>query len=340
MRRLFKITANLDDNLGVDFNAIVDVPAHLKGFMAFDKNHKDYFINSEEKRIVTGVMISADTEIYRKSQKEGEHYVYFPAETIDILRKKFFRNGYNNNLNEMHEMRKQITPDGAYLIDSYVIDSTNPYFPNAPEAFKSQRLNDGTWIGNYYIESDELWSKIKDGTFNGFSVEGYFEKVEIKTNIKMKNKNRFLSLIGFTSDEDKQTFANATTADGVVVMYEGELAEGVLVTLEDGTPAPEGEHQLTLEDETVVVINLDAEGLVTSIEAVEAEATDEEMTLEIAEAMKAMSKETIKAIEKMMDERFAKIENRFKAIEKGEKFQHTGKKAGVEGVKKNWKTIK
>ena len=337
-RKLYKIVANLEDDLGVDFNSVVDVPAHLKGFMAFSKDQKDYFINSEEKRIVTGVMISADTEIYRMSKSEGEHYVYFPAETIDILRKKFFRNGYNNNLNEMHEMRKKISPDGAFLIDSYVIDSKNPHFPNAPEAFESQKLKDGTWIGNYYIEDDALWKKIKDGTFNGFSVEGYFEKVEIKTKTKMKNKNRFLSLIGFTSDEDKQTFANATTADGTVVMYDGELAEGVVVTLEDGTPAPEGEHQLTLEDETVVVVNLDATGAVTSIEAVEAEA-EEDMNVEIAEAMKAMSKETIKAVEAMMDDRFAKIEDRFKAMEKGEKFQHTGKKTGVEGAKKNWKTI-
>ena len=337
-RKLYKIVANLEDDLGVDFNSVVDVPAHLKGFMAFSKDQKDYFINSEEKRIVTGVMISADTEIYRMSKSEGEHYVFFPADTIDILRKKFFRNGYNNNLNEMHEMRKKISPDGAFLIDSYIIDSKNPHFPNAPEAFEAQKLKDGTWIGNYYIEDDALWKKIKDGTFNGFSVEGYFEKVEIKTKTKMKNKNRFLSLIGFTSDEDKQTFANATTADGTVVMYDGELAEGVIVTLEDGTPAPEGEHQLTLEDEMVVVVNLDATGAVTSIEAVEAE-TEEDMNVEIAEAMKAMSKETIKAVEAMMDARFAKIEDRFKAMEKGEKFQHTGKKTGVEGAKKNWKTI-
>lgn len=335
-KKLYKIIANLNDDLGVDYNAVVDVPAHLKGFMSFNKDHKDYFIQNAEKRIVAGVMISADTEIYRHSKKEGEHYVYFPADTIDVLRKKFFKNGYNNNLNEMHEARKKITPDGAYLIDSYVIDSTNPYFPNAPEAFANQRLKDGTWIGNYYIESDELWAKIKDGTFNGFSVEGYFEKVEIKTKTKMKNKNRFLSLIGFSSEEDKEKFASATTADGVVVMYDGELAEKVAVTLEDGTPAPEGEHQLTLEDGTIMVVTLDAEGLVVTAEVVEAD-TDEEMTAEIAEAMKAMSKETVKAITEIMDAKFATMEARFKAIEKGEKFNHKGNKPAPTG-KGNWRT--
>ena len=341
MKKLFKIVASLEDELGVDYNSVVDVPAHLKGFMAFGKDNKDYFIQNEEKRIVAGVMISADTEIYRNDKQNGEHFVYFPAETIDILRKKFFKNGYNNNLNEMHTMTKTISPDGAYLIDSYVVDSSNPFMPNVPEAFESQKLKDGTWIGNYHIESDELWNKIKDGTFNGFSVEGYFEKVEVKQNTQMKkNKtNKFLAFLGIES-EDKASFISATTADGTVVNYEGELAEGTLVTLEDGTPAPEGEHQLTLEDASVVVINLDAEGLVTSIEAVEAE-EEEDMTAEIAEAMKAMSKATVETLTEMMEAKFTALEksfnDKFSAIEKGEKFNHTGKK--VNNTTKNWKSV-
>lgn len=347
MKKLYKIVADIKDGLGVDYNAVVDVPAHLKAFMAFSKDsHKDYFIQNEEKRIVAGVMISADTEIYRNSKAEGEHYVFFPADTIDILRKKFFRNGYNNNLNEMHEARKKITPDGAYLIDSYIIDSKNPFFPNAPEAFESQDLKDGTWIGNYYIESDELWQKIKDGTFNGFSVEGYFNKVEIKTNKQMsKTENRFLKALGlnFLSEDpsgEPQTFVSATTADGTIVNYEGELAEGVIVTLEDGTPAPEGEHQLTLEDETVVVVNLDATGAVTSIQAVDDTEDPNAMEAEIAQAMKAMTTETLKEVGSMFEAMRSELNARFEAIEKSDKFNYKGKKTDG-NAKGSWKqTIK
>lgn len=61
-------------------------------------------------------------------------------------------------------------------------------------------------------------------------------------------------------------FGSATTTDGVVIQYEGDqLVQGVAVTLEDGTPAPDGEH--ILEDGTVIVVS---EGLVAEIKAAEA----------------------------------------------------------------------
>ena len=61
-------------------------------------------------------------------------------------------------------------------------------------------------------------------------------------------------------------FGSATTTDGVVIQYEGDqLVQGVAVTLEDGSPAPDGEH--TLEDGTVIVV---AEGLVAEIKAARA----------------------------------------------------------------------
>ncbi len=333
MKKLFKIVADLNDDLGVDYNAVVDVPAHLKGYDAFSKEQKDYFVQDEEKRIVAGVMISADTEIERYNKTDGKHYVFFPSETVSVLREKFIKKGYQNNLNEMHQMSKIISPEDALMLDTYIIDSRISQYPKCPPSFESQRLKDGTWIANYKIYSDELWQKIKDGTFNGFSVEGYFEKVEVKQlKTKMKNKNRFLSLLGFNDEEEKTSFVSATTADGTVVNYEGELAEGTLVTLEDGTPASEGEHQLTLEDATVVVINLDAEGVITSVEAVE-----EEMTAEIAEAMKAMSKATVEAVTEIMEAKFTALEksfnDKFTALEKGEKFAHTGRKVETE-VKK------
>jgi hypothetical protein len=339
MKKLFKITATLEDDSYFDANAVVDVPAHLKAFDTYSDNQKDYFVQDAGKRIVTGVMISADTEIYRNDKKNGEHFVYFPAETIEILRNKFFLKGLNNRVNEMHDPNRFV--DGMTLVETYIIDSKNKFAPICPPAFASQRLKDGTLIGSYYVTDDEILEKCKNGTYNGFSIEGYLLKEEVKQNTQMKkNKtNKFLAFLGIES-EDKVSFISATTADGTVVNYEGELADGTLVTLEDGTPAPEGEHQLTLEDASVVVINLDDEGLVTSIEAVEAE-TEEDMTAEIAEAMKAMSKATVETLTEMMEAKFTALEksfnDKFSAIEKGEKFNHTGKK--VNNTTKNWKSV-
>jgi hypothetical protein len=40
-------------------------------------------------------------------------------------------------------------------------------------------LPKGTWFGIFKINDDETWKKVKDGTFNGFSIEGNFQEREI-----------------------------------------------------------------------------------------------------------------------------------------------------------------
>ena len=49
-----------------------------------------------------------------------------------------------------------------------------------PEGFEKQNINLGSWFGAYKIDSPAIWSKIKKGEFNGFSVEGWFEKKELQ----------------------------------------------------------------------------------------------------------------------------------------------------------------
>lgn len=303
MTKYYKIVVNENDDTGIDFNAFVDVPAHLKGFIAFGKEQIRYSFN-DEKRIVTGVMISAGTPIYRFSQELGEHYVFFEPQTIEMIRRKFFKNGFIQNLNKDHDP-KQVTKD-AFLVDSYIISNTDPKLPNAPEVFEGQKLQDGTWIASYQITSDSLWEDVKSGKFNGFSVEGLFEKqeVKIKTDIQMKKQTKSIWDI-FKKDAPKaDKFASATTAEGVVVTFDGELVEGTPVFIEmegEQIPAPEGEHQVTLEDGSVKVIVLDAQGLVVSVADVDMNEDESGVSKEeVADAMRSMMSE---------------VNDRFEAIE-------------------------
>ena len=84
-----------------------------------------------------------------------------------------------------------------------------------------------------------------------------------------------------TVEETVETkFAEATLLDGTVVKVEGELEVGkqlVVVTEEGDVPAPEGMHQT----QDNFLITVDAEGVITSIEEVEAE---EEVVEEAAPA--------------------------------------------------------
>lgn len=339
MYPFFKIQVGETDELGIDFNSFVDAPAHMKAMIHF--NNKVHYQFNEEKRIVTGVMISANTPIYRNSRDFGRHYVIFDAKTIDIIRKKFFKNGFIQNLNANHDMKQLIK--GAYLIDSYIVSTSDPRYPNVPEAFEDQKIIDGSWIGSYFIEDNALWQDVKAGKFNGFSVEGWFDKIEVKVKQKHKKMTKSKSIwerMGFTSDVPKVEFATATTADGTVVSWEGDLMEGTMCFVEvDGEqiPAPEGEHELTLEDGTVKIITLDGTGMVTAVSDLEPLNEElEELKSEVAEVMKKTLAEVNDRFVKLEKEN-ADLKAEMEAILKGDKFASTPKKVGVE--KKSYKDL-
>jgi hypothetical protein len=42
-------------------------------------------------------------------------------------------------------------------------------------------IADGSWFGSFYVENDDVWQQIKDGTFRGFSVEGVFDYEQPKS---------------------------------------------------------------------------------------------------------------------------------------------------------------
>jgi hypothetical protein len=279
MMPLYKITINEDDDTGVQANAFVDMPAHMKGSINFDIHKKPikYDFN-EEKRMVTGVMISAGTPIYRRSDDEApEHYVYFPPEEIEKIVNKFMRNGFNNSLNEMHDPSKPI--QGVKMIHSYIIGGVNN--PQAPEAFKGQNLQKGTWIATYHVANDAIWNKVKSGEFQGFSVEGLFDRTEItvkhkyKSNKSSMKKPNFWQLVFGKAD----SFAEVTTADGLVLKYEGDLAEGTAVFMDaDGVdvPATAGEYAVEI-DGVPQLLTIDDNGLVVTLVVVEASAEGDEM---------------------------------------------------------------
>ena len=74
---------------------------------------------------------------------------------------------------EMHEPSKRIV---ATLIESVVF---------TPEKLAAMGIPEGTlpvgwWIG-FQVLDDDVWGKIKDGTYSMFSIEGEAERVEVET---------------------------------------------------------------------------------------------------------------------------------------------------------------
>lgn len=168
---LLELVINEEDESGVDFIALVDAPAVEKLWLAFNKQKEVDFqfkIQDADKRIVSGFFMIADLPIVRSNDQGEKFYVVFKKDTINKIVNKFFKHGYSNNINIMHN--KNDEAEGVYVIESLIIDKERGI--NTPQGF--DEVPDGSWWGSMRVENDELWEQIKAGVFNGFSVEGLF----------------------------------------------------------------------------------------------------------------------------------------------------------------------
>lgn len=100
----------------------------------------------------------------------------------------------------------------------------------------------------------------------------------------------------FKKEENKVVFAEVKTIDGIVLQYDGELAEGtplfVLDVEGNQIPAPEGEYQVEYEDQ-LWVVSIDVNGVLVKLEAVNVE---EEPMSEEEPVNEMMSKQEFDAI--------------------------------------------
>lgn len=162
---------NLTDGKGVEFVALVDVPAIQRGWLAFREQagERMAFKIAEERRIISGPLMIPDMLIYRKPPEvEAPCYIKFPAAVIELAARKFFSQGNQSKVNIMHDDGQQV--EGLVMYESFISDSTRGIAPmqgyeDTPE---------GTWFGSFYVSNDDVWQQIKEGKFTGFSVEGMF----------------------------------------------------------------------------------------------------------------------------------------------------------------------
>lgn len=161
------ISSDMDDDSEVDYVALVDRPAIQKNFLAFNERLK-FEVISEDKQILSGALMLADVPIYRNNEEFGEHYVVFDSETIQQIAEKFFKRGYQSNVNEMHNSEKQV--QGVTMFESWIVNKEMGKMPI--KGFEDAK--DGSWFGSYKVDNEEIWAKVKSGEFQGFSVEGIF----------------------------------------------------------------------------------------------------------------------------------------------------------------------
>jgi len=168
------INEDIQDDAEVSFIALVDRPAIQKNWNAFKENAK-FQIISEDKRIISGPVMLADSPIYRNDSTNGEYYVVFSKDTIFKIAQKFFKKGYQANVNLMHDSEQQVS--GVTMFESFISDKDRGIMPM--KGFED--APDGSWFGSFKVEDDSVWQMIKEGKVKGFSVEGVFEYSKAKT---------------------------------------------------------------------------------------------------------------------------------------------------------------
>lgn len=162
------INEDVNDDAEVNFVALVDRPAIQKNWNAF-KDKVKFEIVSEEKRIISGPLMLADTPIFRSDAIHGDYYVTFSKDTILKIAQKFFKKGYQANVNVEHNPDYKV--EDMVMFESFISDKDRGIAPM--KGFED--APDGSWFGSFKVDSEDAWNKVKNGEVKGFSVEGVFE---------------------------------------------------------------------------------------------------------------------------------------------------------------------
>ena len=266
-----------DEETGMFKISLVDDPAVMSNFLAFDNTRKAvmYKVEDEEKRLVRGVVMRADFPIYRYDQNFGEYYIIYKADQIRVMAEKYLLESRQNDVNLMHEQNSDV--EGVQMVQYFIKGAGI-----SVEGFDD--IADGSLFAEFHIVNDEVWDAIKDGSYKGFSLEGVFDLVpeqdkekveEIVDTLNGAFSKFFNNTKQFTMGRMKRfkaallkafaEFANVTTDKGILA-WDGDddLKVGDAVYIEDAegnrTPAEDGDYK-TDDNKTIVV----ADGKVSEI---------------------------------------------------------------------------
>jgi hypothetical protein len=311
---------------GIDATALVENPAIQRNWMAF-KEHKSYEFktHNEDKRILAGALMVADFPMYRNMNGK-EFFVKFSSETIEQLADRMVLNNKLTAFNFEHDSKKELAD--MHIQQFFIINTELGV--NTPIGF--EELPNGSLFAFVKVNNEQVWNDyVKTGIVKGFSIEGNFATKEefsqqtflkeFQTIINMTDKKVATSKLDelvakakslFSEDvkpeekkEEEVKMAEAMLTDGTKVMYEGELAEGTIVLLEDGTAAPDGEH--TFEDGTVISI----EG--GQVVAVAKPMTEQEMAIQKLTEMVTKLETENAELKSNFEKSINKVEEKFSA---------------------------
>jgi chemotaxis protein histidine kinase CheA len=183
---LFDITLE-DFEQGMYKISLVDKPAIEENFIYFNEVKKIEMFSNEEKKEVVGPIMIPNKEILRFSPDMGYYYVRFTEETIRQIMYNYSKKGLFNafGIDHAHDT------EDVVMLEVWMKESENDKSKDY-----GYDLPNGTVFVKAKIESDELFTAIKTGEINGFSIE-------IKADIKPTNNNEQMNEFAFAKELGK-----------------------------------------------------------------------------------------------------------------------------------------
>lgn len=273
-----------EETEGVEKISFVEEPAFESNFMLYSKLHK-YTIVDNDKRLVFGPIILANHPVLRNEPPHGWHYHKYTPKAIQRISEKYFKQKNTDKVNINH----MIDVDGVYMVQSMIKDTAKGI---DPAGYKSAQ--DGSWFGVFKVENDSVYQSVKDGDFNGFSMEinakmadsgeriplnikfskSNYMKKDLSTLDKWSRRRSFKSYYKKTVGKEPECASQILSKYGSVWTESGELSfdgdlyvgkEAFLFT--DGNDpviAPDGNYTITDGDRSGEVVTV-VDGIITEI---------------------------------------------------------------------------
>lgn len=284
-----------DLNDGIFAVSLVDYPATESNWQCFSKQEQMYSIENEEEHIITGVIMLANTPIYRRDETGFEFNIVYTPETIKLMSEKMLKDMAHNQIDIQHD--GNILPAGTVnLVEVYIKNSEKGIAPNF-----LKDIPDGSLIGSYKIHDDVLWNACKEGNLHGFSLAGYFDIKEFKS--KKKSKYSMIEkikeklselLVELSAEEETETVEQVTETEEVTETVEetevpAESAEETVETVEVPVETAEVEAPVDAEETEV---SAESEEVQMAAETEEKNSDTEEAPAETEETKEEVPAET------------------------------------------------
>lgn len=192
-----------DEELGMSCISLVDEPAMEKEMMVFSKDKKPimFAVQDELQHKVTSVVIRCNYPIYRIDERGREYYIRFGKEVIDNLAEKYSKDGLLNQVSVQH--------NGELLSDITMVEFFIKNKEKGIDPVGFEDIEDYSLFCTFKVNNDEVWNRIMEGEFGGFSMEVSLDMQPTDEYIESENNDFWAELMEWLQGEDfeKKKFA-------------------------------------------------------------------------------------------------------------------------------------